>query len=611
MSLQSPFGSDINAQLMALQGGMGQQIPQRDPADMGSREQLMRMLDFQRYQMDESRAAEERAYQRQIESEQRANERQLAGEERGFGRQMELLRANTQQQMATQQNQAYLNQQAQERALAKMQQYEAEEDDINTSIITADAAKRQELMDRKAKLLQDKNNLQSAITAAEGRVAGLDQQAKIGIGNMTREFQTAFDALNAQEQDAITRGTSLDWTNMLKNRTAAARNSAFGSSLQTAGSGEGTFSGYSDLHFALQDENFANALAAFGDKNALAAMGAGAKEGGILGATGRGLEMATRGIGGLLGLESATGDTANIQERLKAAQEVVDRKTGRAGLLFDVVGDDLAKQLKVDPTKLRGLFNDLEMYKVALSQGNQQGADLLRERLKTTVTNIASADVGGTSLGQSGLLKFFESAASSFEKGKEGPRFGAPTAAGAADDIINAMGAGMAKEFRGLSDTLSSVYKSGEIQTAAQYRALIDGINQATGVSAKEGKTGAPVVTLDEKTLDQLIGGLMPGYGGVQGGTGTLTPAQVQRIKDLRGVLADISGERRGISSQQKQILDFMADPANAQLLGPDAQAFMDLLATQAGAQAGSATRAKLRPRGKTGLPPSIPKPTV
>lgn len=590
MSLQSPFGSDINAQLMALQGGgMGQQIPQRDPGDMGSREQFMRML-------GETRDAEQRAYQRQMETE-----------ERGFGRQMEMMKASTQQQMATQQNQAYLNQQAQERALAKMQQYEAEEESINTAMITADAAKRQELLDRKTKLLQDKNNLQSAITAAESRVAGLDQQAKIATGGMIREFQTAYDALNAQEQDAVTRGTTLDWTNMLKNRTAAARNAAFGSSLQSEGAGSGVFSGYSDLHFALQDQNFANAFAAFADKNALEAMAASATEGKILGAIGRGVERATRGIGGLLGLEAASGETATIADRLKAAQEVVDRQTGRAGLLFDVVGTDLAQQLGADPTKLRGLFNDLEMYKVALAQGNQQGADLIRERLKQSVT-----DVGGASLGQSGLLKFFEAAASSFEKGKEGPRFGAATGAGAADDIINAMGAGMAKEFRTLADTLGSVYKSGEIQTAAQYKALIDGINASTGVSAREGATGAPVVTLDEKTLEQLVGGLVPGYARTTtGATGFLKPEQVQKVKELRGILADISGERRGIASTQKQIMEFLADPANARLLGSDAQAFMDLMASQAATQAGESTRAKLRPRGGAGLPPPIARPTL
>lgn len=609
MSLQSPFGSDINAQLMALQGGMGQQIPQRDPGDMGSREQFMRML-------GETRDAEQRAYQRQMETE-----------ERGFGRQMEMMKASTQQQMATQQNQAYLNQQAQERALAKMQQYEAEEESINTAMITADAAKRQELLDRKTKLLQDKNNLQSAITAAESRVAGLDQQAKIATGGMIREFQTAYDGLNAQEQDGIGKGTTLDWTNMLRNRTAAARNAAFGSSLSPEGSGyAGSWlgGGYSDLHFALQDQNFANAFAAFADKNALEAMGATAREGGIFGATGRGIERATRGIGGLFDYipevpgaktisSSASGKTATIADRIKAAQEVVDRQTGRAGLLFDVVGTELSHQLGMsDPTKLRGLFNDLEMYKVALAQGNQQGADLIRERLKQTIT-----DVGGQTLGQSGLLRFFEAAASSFEKvkdekGKESPRFGAATGAGAADDIINAMGAGMAKEFRTLADTLGSVYKSGEIQTAAQYKALIDGINAATGVSTKEGATGAPVVTLDEKTLEQLVGGLVPGYARTTtGATGFLKPEQVQKVKELQAILADISGERRGIASTQKQIMEFLADPANAQFLSSDAQAFMDLMASRAAAQAGERTRAKLRPRGGAGLPPPIARPTL
>jgi len=594
MSLQSPFGSDINAQLMALQGGMGQQIPQRDPGDMGSREQFMRML-------AETRDAEQRSYQRQKETE-----------ERGFGRQMEMMKASTQQQMATQQNQAYLNQQAQERALAKMQQYEAEEESINTAMITADAAKRQELLDRKTKLLQDKNNLQSAITAAESRVAGLDQQAKIATGGMIREFQTAYDALNAQEQDAVTRGTTLDWTNMLRNRTAAARNAARGSSLSPEGSGyAGSWigAGYSDLHFALQDQNFANAFAAFADKNALEAMGATAREGGLAGAIGRNLKTEMPNVAeiieGISGLSIEKG--ATIADRLKAAQEVVNRQTGRAGLLFDVVGTDLAQQLGADPTKLRGLFNDLEMYKVALAQGNQQGADLIRERLKQSVT-----DVGGQTLGQSGLLKFFEAAASSFEKGKEGPRFGAPTGAGAADDIINAMGAGMAKEFRTLADTLGSIYKSGEIQTAAQYRALIDGINAATGVSTKQGATGAPVVTLDEKTLEQLVSGLVPNYARTTtGATGFLKPGEVQKIKELQAILADISGERRGIASTQKQIMEFLADPANAQFLGSDAQAFMDLMASRAAAQAGERTRAKLRPRGGAGLPPPIARPTL
>ena len=53
MSLQSPFGPDVQAQLMGLAGYGGQQMPSRDPGDMGTREQFMRMMAENRFQGDQ------------------------------------------------------------------------------------------------------------------------------------------------------------------------------------------------------------------------------------------------------------------------------------------------------------------------------------------------------------------------------------------------------------------------------------------------------------------------------------------------------------------------------------------------------------------------------
>ena len=65
MSLQSPFGPDVQMQLMGL-SGYGQQMPSRDPGDMGTREQFMRM-------MAENRAQSDQQYQRQMQMMQQGN----------------------------------------------------------------------------------------------------------------------------------------------------------------------------------------------------------------------------------------------------------------------------------------------------------------------------------------------------------------------------------------------------------------------------------------------------------------------------------------------------------------------------------------------------------
>lgn len=606
MSLQSPFGPDVNAQLMALQGGGGQFIPSRDPADMGSREQFMRMLDVQREQQMEGRAAEERAYQRQKETE-----------ERSFGRQMEMMQAGTRQQMATQQNQAYLNQQAQERALAKMQQYEAEEDEINSAMVTADQAKRQDLLQRKAQLLQDKNKLQTTITQAEARVAGLGQQAKIGTENLIREFQTAYEALNKQEQEGIARGTSIDWTNTIKNKILAARSKASGSGVvDNLYTGAG---GYSDAHFALQDEALLNALVAFGDEASLTRLAETAGEGGLGGVIGRNIKSKLPNVAEIFGIEQG----ATIKERIAAGKEST-RGLNKANYLWSMIGDDLSMALvgqtdaavgtgQYNPAiALKQLFMDAETLRQNMGQGNQAGIDQVRDRMKKTMI-----DLGGNTLGPGGLIEFLKSTADSFDKVKgqgdkpvASPRFArtGETGVGSTDDLMVTMGPGMAAYLRDLAATASSVFKSGEIQTASQYKSLVEAIKGATQPSTGAPGTGAPTVTLDERTLDQLLGGLMPGYGGLQGGTGTFSPSQINQIKTLRGILADISGEGRGIAATQKQIMDFMADPANAQLLGPDAQAFMDLMATQVAQTAGTRARQSLK---SSGIPPAIPQPRI
>lgn len=610
MSLQSPFGSDINAQLLALQASGATPTPYRDPGDMGTREQFMRMLDFQRSQMNESRAAEERANQRQIEAEQRLYDRQKEVAATSFARETDLLKMGARQQMAVQENQAYLNQQAKERFMAQQQQLDMEEDAINDQIAIATGDERIALEQRLLAVKQKNEQMKTAITQAEAKAAGLGSTAKVQQNQLRTQFETMYNSLQSRLDDGITRGGTMDIAGLLGRVVQGSRLDATGGAI--SGGGIPGIASYSDLHFASQDPKIAAALAAFVDAPTLDAWGKSVGEGGIVGMLGRTGEWVSRGAGSLFGMKAAEGSTATVADRLKAAQEATT-KGSKSAILGDLLADSFAQQLGLRTeegqglTSVKGLLSDAEMLRVAMSSGDPDRVKIVKDRMKSNLTNVAAA----SGLSEEGLIQFFKTAAQSMkegpknEKGVAAPRFGEVTNQGTNQDIVNALGKGMANELSNLSDVMGTVFRSGEIQRASDYKRVVEAMTSAFQPSGPGGE-----VTMDEKMLNELLRPLFSNaqttFNLGQGEMGRMTPEQFKIAKDLFGTLADLSGTQRGIAGQKEQMIQLLSDPANAALMDPQ---LLDLQARLAGQRAGAMARGKRKPLLPT--PPPFERPKV
>jgi hypothetical protein len=577
MSLQSPFGSDVNAQLMALQG-RGGGGGGRNPGDMGSREQFMRM-------MEETRAAEARAYGRQKESE-----------ERGFARQMELMGAQGQMQSKLNQDRMALEQQARERLMGQQFEIEQEQDQLEAQIAVATGAKREELRQRHFELKQRNEEMKTSVAESEALASGLTQLSNTQREQLVNGFQIHLDALTAQLDKAVAEGGAIDVTGALRNVVQGARNKARGAFVPFGGIPG--VAEYSDLHFAIQDEGFATALAALVPEEILKSWAASAPEGGILGAIGR------AGIYDEPGLFQRR---AGIADSIEAGRAAASVSGSRSRAVTQMLGGDLASKLGISSDDIGGLIADVDMLRIATQSGDPDRINMVKSRLQDRIT-----DLGGQSgLGQEGFVEFFKAAAKAIQQGPAGeggvatPRFGDVTSEGSAQDLINALGRGLSDELDSIATTLGSVFGSGQIQRASDYKRVIQAINKAFTPSGPGGE-----ITMDARQLTQLLNSTLgPGADVSRGQFGFAQPDQVKAIREWLGTMADITGQNVITKDREKALVDFWADPANAQGLN------LDVL-DQMVAEVGSQERARLleeqakKRRGRGRTPGPIERPT-
>jgi hypothetical protein len=571
MSLQSPFGPDINMQLMALQGQGGPYIPQRDPADMGSREQFMRML-------SETRDAEARAYQRQQESE-----------ERGFGRQLELLKAGTGEQAKLQQDRMALEQQAKERFMSQQLELDREQDDLEAQIAISTGEERARLTQRHFEVKQKNEEMKSAISQSEATAAGLSGMSKTQRETLIQGLRTTYQALEAQTTRGISEANTIDFSAGLKNVVESARNKATGA--LAPGGGIPGIASYSDLHYAAQDPEFMTALAAVVPDEVLKNFAASSGEGGVVGA------IARFGIEGQEGLLKPGG---TIADRIKEAQAAASVSGSKSRAVASMLGGDLASKLGIDREAMTGLFADLDMLKIATQSGDPDRIKMVKDRVRNSLTNIGSQN----GFGQEGMVEFFKAAAKSLkegpanEKGVSAPRFGAVTGEGTNQDLINALGRGLGEELESMATLVGTIYGSGEIQRAGDYKRTIDAIDQAFKPSGPDKE-----VLMDEKRFAALLEPLLgEGANLAQAQYGFLRPDLQDEVLALYATLADLSGQNRITTSRQSDLAKFLADPANAQLLNQDV---IEQMSQLAGARAG---QAKMKSR-KSVVSPTSPIP--
>lgn len=586
MSLQSPFGPDIQAQLMGL-AGSGQQMPSRDPGDMGTREQFMRM-------MNENRAQSDQQYQRQMQMMQQGQQNQ-----------MELMKQGSQLQMQgtafQQDNAAYLNQQASERHIQMQEQMEDRLANINSAMVSAQGDEVVRLTGERAKIEQQQSQLKLARAEAEAKAAGIDNLSAQDRESIRVQMQTERDALMNQRSQGMAVGSKFDFGSALTRRLDTARVSATGSQSLGAGLSKIDVLGignYSDAYFALQDERIADAAAVFGGEEAKAIvknMG----EGGVVGAVGR-------GIGGLV--ESITGGTskgaATGEDRLNLAVQRAETMN-KSQVMMNMIGDDLASSLGVDRTALEPLMADLDQYgKTADPQMNE----MLKKRINDRLLNIGKAN----NLGLEGTINALQSVAASMRDVKETvtvdgkettrtkSRFEAAGSEGTTANLASSIGKNMSTYFSNIvgkldvkNPTGQSVYKSGEFQNAEDLETAYNAFLAATG---KKDAAGKETVITSPELLQKLLASpeFKRAYGDIDlvgRKTGRLNADMLSALQNYIKNVDTAADKRTGIATMTKQEADLLADPRVIELLDP--VAFQARVKREA-AKAGEAARKRL-----------------
>ena len=574
MSLQSPFGPDVQMQLMGL-AGYGQQMPSRDPGDMGTREQFMRMMAENRFQGDQQ-------YQRQMQMMQQGQQNQL-----------ELMKQGSQLQMQgaafQQDNLAYLNQQAAERHIQMQEQMEDRLANINSAMVSAQGDEVLRLTNERAKIEQQQSQLKIARAEAEAKAAGIDNLSAQDRETIRVQMQAERDALMNQRSQGMAIGSKFDYTASLARQLETAKASATGGMLG--------ISNYSDAHFALQDERIADAAAVFGGDEAKAIVKT-MYEGGIAGGILRG---ATGLFGSLTGTEqvgSATGE-----DRLKLAAQRAETMS-KSQVMMNMIGQDLASSLGVDKTLLEPLMADLDQYgKTADPQMNE----MLKKRINDRLLNIGKAN----NLGLEGTIQALQSVAASMRDVKETvtvdgkettrtkSRFGAAGAEGTTADLSSAIGKNMSTYFSNIvgkldikNQTPQSVYKSGEFQNAEDLETAYNAFLAATG---KKDAAGKETVVTSPELLQKLLASpeFKRAYGDIDLVAGKGGRMNADLLDALRSYVKNVDtgvDKRTGIAKMTKQEADLLADPRLAELLDPVA---FNARVKREAAKAGEAARKK------------------
>lgn len=578
MSLQSPFGPDVQAQLMGL-ASSGQQGPSRNPDDMGTREQFMRM-------MAENRSQSDQQFQRQMQMMQQGQQNQ-----------MELMKQGNQLQMQgaafQQDNAAYLNQQAAERHIQMQEEMEQRGMNINAAMKQASGDELIRLQNEKAALDQKMSKFQMDRADVEAKSANIGNLTAQEVQSLRTQMQTQRDALLDQRTRGESTGSSFDFTSALTRLTQESRAKASGSMTAEKGFTAFGLGKTSDAHFALQDDRIAQAMAMFGGPEADAIVTSMA-EGGIGGAAIRGITNALDSLteGTFLERGDKRG-TATGADRLKAAREATNGMS-KSTVMMNLIGDDLAQKFGVERIVLDGLMHDLESYG---SSGDPKRDEILKKRINETLTNIGAQ----TGLGLEGAMRALQSAGKAMsevkrtvtvdgkEVSKTESRFGAAGSAGTTEDINNAMGKGIASHFNALVNKLdpanatgSAVFKRGEFQSAEDLELAYNALLKATG---KTDAAGKETIVTSRENIERLLAD--PNVRNALGPIdlskkqyGRLSADQAATLEKLLGDVDSAEGLNKQIADLLKQEATLKGSPDFIKLMDPEYRA---LLAQQAG----------------------------
>jgi len=595
MSLQSPFGPDVQMQLMGL-AGYGQQGPSRNPDDMGTREQFMRM-------MAEGRAQSDQQFQRQMQLMQQGQQNQL-----------ELMQQGSQMKMQgaafEQENLAYLNQQAAERHIQMQEEMEQRGMNINAAMKQASGDELLRLQNEKAALDQKMSQFQMDRAEVEAKSANIGNLTAQEVQSLRTQMQSQRDGLLDQRTRGEATGSSFDFTSTLNRLTQESRAKATGSMTAASGATGFGLGQTSDAHFALQDDRIAQALAMFGGPEA-DAITTSMAEGGIGGAIIRGLSRGADALteGTFLERSDKRG-TATGADRLKAAREATNGMS-KSTVMMNLIGDDLAQKFGVERIVLDGLMHDLESYG---SSGDPKRDEILKQRINDTLINIG--DKNKTSLGHEGVIRALQAAGKAMsevkrtvtvdgkEVSKTESRFGAAGSAGTTEDINNAMGKGIASHFNALVNKLDpansvgqSIYKRGEIQTSEDLDLAYNALLKATGTTDASGKE---TIVTNRQNIERLLAD--PNVRNALGPIdlskkqyGRLSADQAATLEKLLGDVDSAEGLNKQVADLLKQEATLKGSPDFIKLMDPEYRA---LLGQQAGLR-GRETALKKNPLSK------------
>ena len=538
MSLQSPFDSDFMAQLQSLQGAGG--FPGRDPGDMGSREAFMRQL------------------QATNQMQQQSFQNQMAAAQQGYGQQKDIMTHGTglqsQAAASTMQTQAAIDQQARERHMQMMTQMQERANQLQERMVGAGAEEQAAMSQEYMGYKQRMNDLQSKIIKAEAHSSGIAQQSTVAKQKMLQSLDSEIKGMQTLKDKATVQASEFGNTfaDRLANKLSAARNAQTGAGVGVAshvGNIFDPFGGYSDAHFAMQDENIAKLLALSGDAGKAIATKAG--EGQILGAIGRAVRnhpVVSIGLG--------AGKTGTMQDRLAAAEEQL-KVSNKGGVIFDAVGKDLAEGMGVtDSLKaqdLRALMMDLDTLQgIKDPAGSRQLYDEVKARIRGRVKNL------GSTLGEEGVVHYLKTAADAMgsmsttdEKGvtTRKSRFGGVTGTGDIADMQNAIGSALHTHLTNYANTLQAALGSDNtIRRVDDLVTLRSALADAAGV--KEGG----VSNLTAASLADIM----------KGKGGSMVGKDVQAAQsELDRLLRTGEGDVRDIADLKAREVAMASDPRN------------------------------------------------
>lgn len=515
------------AQMQSLQGPGA--YPTRSPDDMGTREAFMR-------QMQSANQMQQQSFQNQMAAAQQGYGQQLGAMSHGAGLQSQA--AQTQMQTA-----ASIDQQARERHMQMMMQMQERAERLQQAMHTAGDEEQAAMAQEYAGYKQRMNDLQTKIIKAEAHSSGIAQQTTVAKQKMLQAMDDEIKAMQGLKDRANVGASEFGTTfaDRLRNKIEAARNAQTGAGVAAS---SGLMSGYSDAHFAMQDQDIAALMAMSGDAGKAITTKAG--EGQIVGAAARLI-----GAGG-----------PNLQERLSGAEERL-KVANKGDVVFRAVGEDLARGMGITDTlkaqDLRAMMMDLDTLQgIRDPQGSKQLYDEVKGRIRKRIQNL------GSTVGEEGVIRYLEAAAESMgsmevtdEKGVKTrkSRFGGVTGTGDVADMQNAIGSALHGQLSSYAKTLRTAFDSDTtIRKSDDLVNLRNAMADAMGMGGKD----KPVSNMTEAALADL----MKGYKGTS--------------KDVAAQQQALAGYLKSGEVDAQQIAEIMAQQ-KAMALDPRNIMFQDV----------------------------------